>query len=194
MVDIPIHVQYFMGDVIDRVAIQFKKEKSIQLHQFLQFPVYKKASSLTNATLKQISIPDQFSYHTFKNPPKTAKLLMQIVKSQGFADFISAIVDKKVKLKQANWRIYTHKDYTVRHDKNKEPPGFDVLLEITPKWHNNACGHHSFVKNGKELIRIPPQANTLSIINRPASVQKFVKYVNHHSNKDKRVVLEARFA
>jgi len=194
MADIPIHVQYFMGDVIDRAAIQFKKEKSIQLHQFLQFPVYKKASSLTNAVLRQISIPDQFSYHTFKNTPKIAKLLMQIVKSQGFADFISAIVDKKVKVKHAAWRIYAHKDYTVRHDKNKEPQGFDVLLEITPKWRNNACGHHSFVKNGKELVRIPPVPNTLSIINRPASVQKFVKYVNHHANKDKHIVLEARFA
>ena len=194
MAELPIHIQYFMDRVLDKASAQFRKEWSIQLHRFLQPEIYKKAIALARAPLKSQYVPDQYCYHTFKSTPVIAKQLMRMVQSADFAAIISIIVGKKIRLRHAAWRVYQHGDYTVRHDKLKEPPGYDVLLDITQHWDERACGHHSFVQGGKEIVRISPMPNSLAIIKRPSHLQKFVKYANHHAGKDKRVVLEARFA
>lgn len=190
MDELPININYCREGILRSAAAQFKKDWSIQLHGFLQYAVARRIS--LSGSLKHHYVPDQYSYHTFKLS-SVAKNLEKFIRSADFAAIISAIVGKKVKIKHASWRGYTHGDYTVRHDKLPEPPGYDIVLDFTPRWDPRACGQHSFVQGGQEIIRIPPVFNSLTIVKRPKHVQKFVKYVNHRAGKDKRIVLEARF-
>lgn len=189
-----INPQYFPESVRYNIAVQFQKEKSIQLKEFLLPHIATRTlRSVRNAPLSLNSVAGQNQFHAFKKIPLPAKTLLQFVRSQRFAQFVSSIAQKKVACKTASWRVFAHGDYTLLHDKNREPPGIDVILDLTPSWDGRACGHHSYVENGKGLVRIPPGFNTLAIVQRPKSVMKFVKYVNHHAGRNKRFVLEARF-
>lgn len=190
-----IHPQYLLKRVLNTAAERFAAERSIQLHQFLLPEIPAKASkALSAVALRDHYLPDQYHCHEPKSLPETAKQLLRWLQSKECAAIVSAIVRGKVRCKETCLCVYTHRDYTVRHDLNREPPGFDVLLDLTPRWGVHACGHHSYVKDGEELVRISPAFNTLAIIHRPANVQKFVKYVNHHAGTGRRIVLEARFA
>jgi len=191
-----IHPQYYLTSTVRAAARQFAKEGSIQLRQFLLPDAYKKAAlPLQKAALREQYLPDQYHCHEPKKISAAVKQLQRWLKTKEAATIISAVIQKKVRYKESCLCVYTHRDYTVRHDKNTEPPGYDVLLDLTPRWNNRACGHHSYVDaDGNELVRIPVAGNTLAIISRPNGAQKFVKYVNHFAGKDRRVVLEARFA
>jgi hypothetical protein len=191
-----IHEQYYLARVLRAAAQQFAKEGSIQLGQFLLPEAFKKAAlPLQKTAVREHYLPDQYRCHEPKTIPAAVKRLQRWLKTKEAAAIISAIVDDRVRCKESCLCVYAHRDYTVRHDKNIEPPGYDVLLDLTPRWNNRACGHHSYVNaDGNELVRIPVAGNTLAIIRRPAGVQKFVKYVNHFAGKDRRIVLEARFA
>ncbi len=190
-----IHPQYFLKHVLLAAAQQFAKNKSIQLHQFLLPETYKKAAlPLQRAALREHYLPDQYHCHELKTIPMVVKQLQRWLKSKEAATLVSTLVQKKVSFKESCLCVYVHKDYTLLHDKNKEPPGYDVIIDLTTHWDQRACGHHSYVRNGQELVRVSPDPNTLAIVHRPAPVMKFVKYVNYHAGKDRRIALEARFA
>jgi len=187
--------QYYLTSVLRAAAQRFAKEGSIQLGQFLPPEAFRKALPLQKAALREHYLPDQYHCHEPKSVSAAVKQLQRWLKTKEAAAIISAIIDDRVRYKESCLCVYAHRDYTVRHDKNIEPPGYDVLLDLTPRWNARACGHHSYVDaDGNELIRIPVAGNTLAIISRPNGVQKFVKYVNHFAGKDRRVVLEARFS
>lgn len=187
-----VHPQYLLRSILDAAAERFAAGKSIQLQQFLLPNIAAKASRI--GQLKEHYVPDQYRCREPNGIPVALRTLQNWLKSREAAALISFIIKKKVSFKESCICSYQHRDYTVRHDKNRELPGYDVLLDLTPSWNARACGHHSYVKNGEEIVRIPAMFNSLAIIHRPNNVQKFVKYVNHHAGKDKRIVLEARFA
>lgn len=189
-----IHPQYLLKRVLNAAAARFAHEQNIQLQQFLLPVIAQRAvKSLQRDSLKFKSVPDQYQYHTFR-PASVTKKIVELLRSQAFAHLLSFTVQKKVRLRSIVCRCYAHRDYTLLHDKNKELPGFDVLLDLTPRWDGRACGHHSYVHNGNELVRVDSAFNTLTIVRRPKNVLTFVKYANHHAGKDKRFVLEARFS
>lgn len=184
-----------LRQVILNAAERFAKTRSIQLHQFLHPKTAAQASTaLARVPLREHYLPDQYHCHEPRSLPDIARAVLQVMRSKACAAVISAIVRQKVRLKDSCLCVYTHRDYTVRHDLNREPPGFDVILDLTPRWDERACGHHSYVRDGQELVRVPAAFNTLAIVHRPEDVQKFVKYVNHHAGTDRRIVIEARFA
>lgn len=192
-----INPVYLSHNALYGAAMQFAKEKSIQLRQFL-IPDLAKALSgqLAKAPLKEHYVPDQYRCHGPKSAPALAKQLQRVLaKTHEMRKIVSTIVQEKVRFKDACICIYKHGDYTVRHDKNREPPGYDVIIDLTPRWDGRACGHHSYVDAaGSERVKVPPMFNTLAIVHRPAKLHKFVKYVNHNAGDDRRIVLEARYA
>jgi hypothetical protein len=191
-----INQQYRLKHVLLAAARQFARENSIQLGQFLQPAFFKKANTvLMRAPVREHYVPDQYRCHEPKQLPAVVKELLAWLQSKECAALVSTIVKKTVKLKESCCCVYAHGDYTLLHDKNKELPGYDVILDLTPHWDRRACGHNSYVRDdGAEVVRIPSAGNTLSIVRRPKELQRFVKYVNHHAGKDGRAVLLARFA
>lgn len=190
-----MHPQYRLRHVLNAASEQFAREKSIQLCRFLLPEMFQKTiNALQGAALRVASIPDRYHHHVFSRLPPIASRLERFLHSKQCAGVVSSIVQEKVGCKSAEWRVYAHRDYSLLHDKNKEPCGYDVILDLSQKWNVRACGHHSYVRNGEELVRVVPSPNTLAIVFRPAGVLRFVKYVNHLAGSDKRFVLQARFA
>ena len=191
-----IHPQYTLKNVLYSAAGRFERGKSIQLHQFLLPEAFAKASrALLAAPVSESYLPDRYRGHAPKKIPSSVSGLLRWLKSKEAAELVSLIVDKRVRCASIGIAVLTHGDYTLLHDKNKESPGFDVILDLTPQWDNRACGYHSYVDgDSNELVRVDPAPNTLTIVHRPKNVMKFVKYVNHFASKDKRIVLQARFA
>jgi hypothetical protein len=192
-----INPQYFLRSVLQDAAAAFARTGSIQLHNFLIPDVAQTlAKQLSAVPLKQHYVPDQYRCHEPARIPALAKQLQRVLATtHEMRDIISAIVQKKTAFKESCLCAYARGDYTLLHDKLKEPAGYDVIIDLTPHWDNRACGHHSYVDGkGNEIARVPVMPNALAIVRRPASVMKFVKYVNHHAREDKRIVLEARFS
>ncbi len=186
-----IHPQYLLKRVLDSAAERFAAGKSIQLQQFL----LPKIAKVRIGALREHYVPDQYRRHEPRSVPAGIKKIQNWLKSKEAAALISFIVKRPVRFKESCVCVYQHSDYTVRHDQNRELPGYDILLDLTPRWTDRACGHHSYVDSkGNEIVRIPSLFNSLSIVHRPNKVQAFVKYVNHHAGREKRIVLEARFA
>jgi hypothetical protein len=192
-----INPVYLSHHALYDAAMQFARGKSIQLQQFL-IPDAAKALSvqLAKAPLKVHYVPDQYRRHEPKTIPTLAKQLRSVLSTtHEMRNIISTIVQENVRFKDARLCVYKHGDYTVRHDKNREPPGYDVLIDLTPRWDARACGHHSYVDSmGNERVKVSPAFNTLSIVHRLAKLQKFVKYVNHNAGDDRRIVFETRYA
>lgn len=192
-----INPAYLQTRILYDAAKRFAQEGSIQLHQFLIPEAAQKIiTALQRAPLALHEMPDRYRCHEPKAVPLPGKELQRVLATaHEIRKVISTIVGKPVRFQDACWCVYAHKDYTLLHDKNKEPPGYDVILDLTPRWDNRACGYHSYVDGkGSELVRVAPAANALTIVRRPKDVMKFVKYVNHHAGTDKRFVLGARFA
>jgi hypothetical protein len=192
-----INPKYLSDDVLKTAAKYFARENSLQLQQFLIPDVAQElGNALSKAPLKAQSIPDRFAYHEFTRLPAIAKQVGKIfATTHEIRKIISVITQKELTFEEAFWRAYTAGDYTLLHDENAAPPGYDVILDVTPRWDNRACGHHSYVDGrGNELARVPVVPNALAIIKKPATVLPFVKYVNHYAGKDRRIVLEARYA
>jgi hypothetical protein len=192
-----INPVYLSHHALYDAAMRFAKERSIQLQQFLIPDVAKKLTAqLASAPLKEHYVPDQCRCHEPKKIPALAKQLWRVLETtHEMRKIISTIVQEKVRFRDACLCVYEHGDYTVRHDKNREPPGYDVIIDLTPRWDSRACGHHSYVDSGgNERVKVPPMFNALSIVHRPAKLQKFVKYVNHCAGDDRRIVFEARYA
>lgn len=191
-----INPQYLLRSVLDSAAAAFARTGSIQLRNFLIPDVAQTlAKQLSAVPLKQHYVPDQYRCHEPARIPILAKKLQRVLATtHEMRDIISAITKKKATFQESCLCAYTHGDYTLLHDKLKEPAGHDAIIDLTPHWDNRACGHHTYVdRNGNELVRASAAFNTLTIVKRPANVMKFVKYVNYHAGKDKRFVLEARF-
>lgn len=190
-----INPVYFTKHALVDASIQFAKERSIQLQNFLLPDVFAKAScDLSREKLDLLFVPDQERCQAPKRVPASSCLLLGWLKSKEAASLISTIVQKKVRCKIIGVLILVHGDYSLLHDKQKESPGYDVFIELTPHWDVRACGNHSYVKDGEELVRVVPVPNTFTIVHRPAGVQSFIKYVNHSAARDKRLILQARFA
>ena len=191
-----INPKYLSDDVLKTAAKYFARENSIQLRQFLLPEAFAKAArALSNASLGELYVPDQYRWHAPKKIPESVSVLLSWLKSEEASKIISCVANRSIRCALVGISVLTQGDYSLLHDKLKEPPGYDVILDFTPRWDNRACGHHSYVDgNGNELARVPVMPNALAIVKRPAGVMKFVKYVNHYAGKDRRIVLEARYA
>jgi hypothetical protein len=191
-----INPNYLLKHTLYSAAEHFAKDGSIQLHQFLIPAMAEKVrAAVSRASLVQEYAPDRYSFHEPKSVPIGKQLQNVLKATHEIKDIISTIVQKQVKYQDSCWRVYQHKDYTLLHDKNKEQPGYDVIIDLTPDWDNRACGYHSYVDgNGTELVRVQPAMNALTIVKRDKNTMRFVKYVNHRAGNGRRIVLQARFA
>ena len=80
------------------------------------------------------------------------------------------------------------------HDKKVEKPGTDIIFDFSDKWQDDYGGHIVYVDGRGNYITTPVQGNTVSIVKRSSSIQKFVQYVNNHGKDKKRLFVIATFS
>lgn len=177
-----INKVYIKEQTIEKIKKVLKKEGCIQLQNFFREKYYKVLYN-KNIKLKKVYIPNlcSYSFSEFKDK----KFLKQI------SNFLSNFY--RLKLKGSKILYFKHEDYTLLNDKTNEEEGITIIIELTNNWNNEYGGYTLFTKNNKEVLRINPIKNSLTIIKTNKEMKSFVKYVNHKAKNNKRIFVELKY-
>lgn len=121
-------------------------------------------------------------------------LLTKFLNGLEFREFISTIVGKPVQEAKARLYSFTWKDYTILSDGALEEPGLDLILDFTAEWNEKAGGAIVYKDEQGNFISIPIASNIMAIVERKPGVQKYVQYINHYAQKQKRYLVLGKIA
>lgn len=135
---------------------------------------------IVKAKFVKVYEPLKWSYGYAKSPA--------FVRSNEFKRLIETAVGVPVKLSYTNLARFDKGDYTVLYDALKPAKGFIFFIDLVSL--DESCGGFtSFVGvDGKEVVRVVPRKNTLSIINADG-LRFFTKYVNHRAKRPRMFIL-----
>jgi hypothetical protein len=166
---------YKKKEILAALQKAFKQEGSVAIGEVLMPEVWKKLRQEQNWIRR--TIPDRYNYEEHTAFPMQREL-------RSFARRITG----STPVPEKN-RRFSHRSYTLLHDKELRKPGVVALLFLD-SWNEAWGGKIVFMKNGKTLEEFMPRANTLLIVKRDKNTQYFVKYVNHHA-KGKFTIISA---
>ena len=157
----------YTKDVIKSASHAFAKSGSLQLQSFLSHSGLKQ---FTNFKWKKCYNPLEFSY-SVANPPS-------FVFSPEFKEVISNLTGRKVK--SASMFCFQHGDYSLLFDDLKPQTNVVAMLDLFDV-DELAGGWTSFLEDGKEVFRVVPKRNALTLVSQN-KFYSFTKYVNHHAS------------
>ncbi len=152
--------------VLKRASQRFAVSGNLQLLSFLSPVGFIKLS----LEFKHFYVPKKYSYSKAKPPV-----------FDGFQDVMSAIVGYKVKIHSLACCAFQNGDYTLLYDALKPGKGIAFFLDLTD-WDISWGGYTSFLKKNKEVMRVIPRKNSLSLVDQNG-LKSFTKYVNHHTSR-----------
>lgn len=165
---------------------QNKELPSVQLRQVFNQGFYHK---LKKDILSLSYQPDrQLLTHSYLTAALPASLL-RLFHSPKFFSVISGIIGRPIQKVDLHAHLFSWKDYTVLSDETIEPAGIDIIIDLTEDWPEGAGGEIIYRDREGNYFPLPSTPNTLTIVNRKRTIQKFVKYVNHYAGNRKRVLL-----
>lgn len=179
---------YLLKNTITKIRTQYQYEQSIQLHEFLQQPIFRILQK--QGIWKKEYHPALHSFSLLSRPSQPLQHVCNMLSSEEWLWWLEFVVGLKVKCKNTHILRFTHGDYTLQHEKQQY--GVHVILELTRQWKTEWGGYTSVVCDGKEKIRIIPIPNSLVIFEQKNGIHQFVKYVNHLV-KDERVFVHALY-
>ena len=120
-----------------------------------------------------------------------AAAVPQHLLSSGLLAFLEQLLGKKPQ----HWMAYrfSWKDYCLLHDKSIEKPGTDVILDCTEEWPENAGGQLIYTDTDGNGYPLAIHGNSLAVVVRKKSIQKFFQYVNHHGRGRERLLMIGMF-
>lgn len=164
----------------------FNQEGSIQLRAFFGHQSYLRLlDTIKRKKFKRFYKSNLYAYHAVSIHEKESADLL--------AYFFYSLFKKKPTLVSARAYSFQHGDYTLLHDATAETPGILFLIELTPHWESTYGGYHSFIQKNKELLRIYPVGNTLTLIRTQKDTRSFIKYINHTARPHKRSFILYRY-
>ena len=126
--------------------------------------------------------------YTRSNVPKILNKFFE--ENKEFRTLITVILKERIKHIDAITYKFTWKNYTIINDDTIEEPGFDMCINFTDNWDEEAGGSLVYVDGSGDFTKIPNKGNTLIIVKRDENTHKFIKYVNHKAQeKDRFFVL-----
>ncbi|HLD87309.1 MAG TPA: hypothetical protein VJB12_04555 [Candidatus Nanoarchaeia archaeon] len=184
---------YKNQETISQIRRAFSKNTnlpSVTLQKFFDESVY---SSLQSAFRKQkfAKKVDRMHYRYSTSP--LPKALKEILNNENFIALCSRIMGTKITRIEGALYSFGWRDYTLLHDEAMEQPGFDIIIDFTDSWPQDAGGIIVYVDGTWNYHHIPPTPNALSLTKREENVQKFVQYVNHKAGKKSRVLFLGTF-
>lgn len=179
---------YLNREVVESVRNSFWKNSppSIHLHNFLDEDSYKVLKKELRKTRWKKS--KEVLTHSYKKS-NLSKNIQKILKSQSILEFLSKILNKKVKNIEAELFCFEWKDYTILNDLKKESENTEFILDLTENWKDNFGGKIVYTKGLGEGLIIPVKKNSLLLLKKDSKIRKFIKYVNNNAGKNKRIIL-----
>ncbi len=184
-----INKTYLDSKTIEKIKQEFYSNTdfpSAVLFKFLERDVYMKLrEQIIRLYYQKDVVRTSHSYAIAELPPAISKLFNQ----EEFLNFLSSIFNTKIKKIEAKAYSFSWKDYSILSDTTLEEPGIDFIFDFTHDWEEKANGY-IFYKDGEgNFISLPIAANMLALVERKVGVQKYVQYVNHYAQKNKRLLL-----
>ena len=181
-----LNKHYLHQDVLPDLQTVFQREGSIQLQHFLEDEWYLKLlDRVKRLHYKQEYYPQ---YSSFSLAPFSEKRFLEPIH-----EFACKLLGASFQLRTAQAHCFQHRDYTLLHDELQEEEGISVFVELTPRWSVGYGGFTSFIHDNQEMLRILPLGNTLTMVRTYPDMKRFVKYVNHRAERQKRYFLEFKY-
>ncbi|MDO8661589.1 MAG: hypothetical protein Q7K43_06890, partial [Candidatus Woesearchaeota archaeon] len=164
----------------------FKNQQLVQLQDFFAKKTYKQmVVQVNSANWKELYEPDKFKCDFAQVPEPVWKIFFSLE----FRTLVQQLTGTTLKKKPVCVLTSFGKgQYTLLHDKPQHTSGIWFGFELTQTWKNSWGGFSSITKKGKEIGRILPVRNSLTLVQLSKQTSMFVKYLNH-SAKNKRVFL-----
>jgi len=184
-----INPTYLNPETVQKINQEFAFKNdfpSIVLFKFLNREIYiKLREQIIRLYYKKEVVRTSHSYAVAELPVTISKLF----NGKEFFDFLSPILNKKVKRIDAKAYSFAWKDYTILSDKTIEEPGFDFIFDLTHDWDERANGYIFYKDEDGNFISLPIAADMLAMVERKEGVQKYVQYLNHYAQKNKRLLV-----
>jgi len=152
---------------------------NIKLGQILDASSYEKLSqTVSRTTLKPHVSPLEYRYGI------ASLKLPQLTKS--LSKFLKPIFG--IELKEESWKLVslTWKEYSMILDSYKSRVGFDVIVDVSDDFPDNAGADIVYTTGGEETVEIPASSNTLIIVKIGDKTRSFLRYANHYAKDKKR--------
>lgn len=163
----------------------WQEKQSIMLANFFTEASYKKKEkAVKNAVYKRESMPDQYSYATKKEK--------ELKRNKELLHFLAQVLQKKAVRIIGEMVQFSWKDYTTLHDKNKEKPCIDIIIDLTPEWDDRYGGAVVYSDGKGGYTKVFAQKNSLFLVQREQGIQKYIQYVNNLSRGKKRFLFLGR--
>ncbi len=175
-----INAFYLQSDTIAKIKSAFDAAApcpSVSLSEFFSAKAF--------AELKKIAVGNfQLQYEPLYRVARHKKVSPKILASKEFMEFIN----KFVKAQKIEWEIFSmgHKCYELRSD--EQAPSVEIIITLADGNQHNG-GIISYADPEGNSIELPPSENTLTIISKPKTVDRFITYINHHAGKERMVFL-----
>ena len=148
----------------------YEQNGFIQLENFIEGDI----PNLENLKFEKVYNPIYIS----KKINKDFKLEIE-----NFENFIKEITNSN----QINLTLnqYEHKDFIILNDKTPKDDTIDIILDFTSNWKKEFGGILTYTTKDTEIFYLEPKYNTLTIVNKPKEVMKYLKYINNKANNTK---------
>ena len=180
-----INPLYTKEESILQIQKMWEEKHSVMLANFFTQTSYrKKEKELKKAVYRRDMMPDQYSSATKKE--------RELGREKEFLHFLAQILKKKTVHLIGEMYQFSWKDYTTLHDKNKEKPGIDIIIDFTPEWNESYGGAVVYTDGKGGYTKLFAQKNVLMMIRREQGINKFVQYINNLSRGKKRYLFLGR--
>ncbi len=161
--------------VLEQIKRTLENEGTVQLQDFLAPDLYNQLIQ----TIKETALAEeqQLLTHTYKKGP-----VPYMPEVEQFLQFID------LKQESASLKVFTWKDYMLLHDNNQTLPEYEIILDCTDAWDENAGGEITYTDGEGNSGTLPAKANTLTIT-KTQGLQRFVHYCNHYAKDKQRVLI-----
>jgi hypothetical protein len=163
---------------ISQIQNKLKTQKTlpaITLHEFINSKAYndlKKKVAKSHLTSDKCILTHSYSKADISLPRE-------------IQDFILTITGGKIKWCQL--RSFSHRDYEILSDLEDAESRYEIIIDLTDNWDASCGGTISYGNGQGESISTPTSKNTISLIKKKGTFQRFVKYVNNKAQRRQRM-------
>lgn len=188
-----INPYYAKKETISQLKKAFQQHKNIpeiQLQQFFTDIVYAQLQHEIHLLLWQSLEKPLYSHYA---SAEVSQVIKTIISNQNLLNLLIKIIDKKISIQDIKAYQLSWKNYSLLHDKLQENTGFDLIIDFTEAWSEQAGGNIIYTNGINQSVTITPAKNAITLIERKKSVQKFFQYCNHYSKGRERKFIVITF-
>lgn len=180
---------YLLPKTHKQIRDAFEMECSVNLHKIFKqdkFEQIKKALE-EHKEWKTVGPANRRHYDQMldENMPPILKELHDLLTSKEFAQCLQTLLNVDITRVTLQTRKFTNGSYTLVHNTPSDETRLDAVYCLNGNdWDFDFGGQTVYMDETEELLSVPPQENSLSLVLRDVGTMQFVKYLNNNAPHD----------